>query len=242
AVIVLRLYPAVIAGYLVVARRWRALGATIAAIGLGVAVTVAELGIARCADFPQALGLARGSNWLAQSREMALSPGNLSLSAFVARPLAFLWGAETSSAASAIYLAAIAIAALVTIRATPRGIEQTNRAFSLWIAATLLVSPVVWVHYLVLLLVPFSQLAAEVCARSVGRELARLTLAAYVLIAVEALLAVLLPMRFDDWHTLVAAQYGFGALLFGYSAIYRFAREPAIGVSRYGGPMPGSSR
>ncbi|QJW97120.1 glycosyltransferase family 87 protein [Frigoriglobus tundricola] len=150
-----KLFPAFLALYLIAARRWRALGAA--------AATAAAIGAL-------ALGLFGTGAWRtyagevvpAVSAKYATQWNNLTLRAFWLRlfdptpesrviPLyhAPVLGAALAAAAR---LAVTGLAARAAWRAA--SVAGRDRAFAATVAAVVLVSPIAWPHYLILLVVP----------------------------------------------------------------------------------------
>jgi hypothetical protein len=57
---------------------------------------------------------------------------------------------------------------LINLRGHYAQEDRDNRAFSLWVAAAIFLSPIEWAHYMVLLLIPFLNMARAACAGPVG--------------------------------------------------------------------------
>jgi hypothetical protein len=103
---------------------------------------------------------------------LTLEPGH----EFTLRPMLELLRHAT------VILAQLSVLAM-TVRATlaeSRGsADRHQRAFGLWVVTTVLLSPTAWVHYMVLLLIPFAQLIGAY-AKTSSRAL-RLGLGSYLL-------------------------------------------------------------
>ncbi len=177
----LKAFPLVIVGYFIVQRRWRAFAWTLVGVIAGTAVTVLAFGIQRNASFVAGTYLTRSAGFLAR-------PANVALSSFVSRWFWYASGAVSMSpgldwARALTVIAAELIALGLTVIATvplvssvhndsPKYSHQTSpdksvdtadresRQFALWVTAAIMLSPTAWIHYLVLLILPFMLIAA----------------------------------------------------------------------------------
>jgi hypothetical protein len=237
AAALLRAYPLLLVGYFVIRRRWRALAFATAGIAAGILITTAALGLT------QVLSFVHGAIWLTDYSVVS-RVDNLSLGPFVSRTFWALTGTAAGSSTDWIRRAAIAVADAIvfglTIRATlldrNRG-DPDWRIYSLWIGTAIMLSPVAWHHYLLLLTIPFVQLVASV---SQGRSSSRaiwMATTAYILSAVSLRISnrflVPPPTAFQlDFPWLVRAieETSFAALLTGYVATYWFATDHASRV------------
>ena len=137
----------------------------------------------------------------------------------------------------------------LTIRATLADANRRDpdwRIYSLWIATSIMLSPVGWHHYLVLLTIPFVQLVASAAdGRSSSRAVWMAALA-YVLSAVSLRVfnRFLIPPPTDfqrafPWLVRALEETSFIALLTGYIAAYWFATDRARQVvSQFGVALP----
>ncbi len=230
----LRAYPLLLVGYFVVRRKWRAVAFAATGIAAGAFVTVATLG------FTQSLSFVHGASWVTDY-SIVNRVDNLSLGPFVSRTFWAFTGTASGLSADWIRRAGIAVADIVvlgiTIRAT---LADTNRGdpdwrvYSLWIATTIMLSPVAWHHYLLLLTIPFVQLVASAAdGRSSSRAIWMAALT-YVLSAVSLRVfnRFLIPpptefQRTFPWLVRALEETGFIALLTGYIATYWFATDYA---------------
>jgi hypothetical protein len=228
----LRAYPLLLVGYFVFRRKWRAVAFATAGIAAGVFVTVAALGLT------QTLSFIYGALWLTDY-SLVSRVDNLSLGPFVSRTFWALTGTASGSSTDWIRRAGIAVADIVvlgmTIRATLADANRGDpdwRIYSLWIATSIMLSPVGWHHYLVLLAIPFVQLAASAAdGRSSSRAVWMAALA-YVLSAVSLRvfnrLLIPPPTEFQlifPWLARALEETSFIALLTGYIAAYWFATD-----------------
>ena len=232
AAALLRAYPLLLAGYFVIRRKWRAVAFATAGIAAGLFVTVATVG------FTQSLSFVHGALWLTDY-SIVNRVDNLSLGPFVSRTWWAFTGTAPGSSADWLRRAAIAVAGIVvlgmTIRATLADANRRDpdwRVYSLWIATAIMLSPVAWHHYLLLLTIPFVQLVASAAQ---GRSRSRAVWMAALAYALSALsLRVfnrfLIPPPTDfqrtfPWLVRALEETSFVALLTGYVAAYWFATD-----------------
>jgi len=151
-----RVFPLLMAVFLILRRRWRALGFMLFGIAAGLAVTVAVLGLGATLD------------WTVGVRILSLrifrdAAENAALPAFVWRDFPVATGISARAAAeAAAMLASVAIFVLTcapTLRARIADREADLRLFGLWVTASIVLSPMAPIYDLVLLLVPFSVIA-----------------------------------------------------------------------------------
>ena len=77
--------------------------------------------------------------------------------------------------------AAVGIAVAVETWARENEPDTDRRAYSLWIATMIMLSPTAWYHYVVLLLLPFIQLTAAAVAGRAGGMAATMCIVSYIL-------------------------------------------------------------
>jgi len=246
----LRAYPLLLVGYYVIRRKWRAVAFATAGVAAGVFVTVAALGLT------QTLSFVHGASWLTDDY-LVKRVDNLSLGPFVSRTFWALTRTASGSSADWIRRASIAVADLIvlglTIRTTladeNRG-DPDWRIYSLWIATAIMLSPVGWHHYLVLLTIPFVQLVTSAAQGRSGARAIWMAALAYLLsaasLSVFNRLLVPPPTAFQlnfPWLAHALEEASFAALLTGYIAAYWFAtdhgrRVPATRATIVSVPAP----
>ncbi|HEY9157513.1 glycosyltransferase family 87 protein [Candidatus Binatus sp.] len=228
----LRAYPLLLVGYFVVRRKWRAVAFATAGIAAGVFVTVAVLGLT------QSLSFIYGALWLTDY-SVVNRVDNLSLGPFVSRTFWALTGTASGSSTDWIRRAGIAVADIVvlgmTIRATLAKANRRDpdwRIYSLWIATSIMLSPVGWHHYLVLLAIPFVQMVASAADGRSSPRAVWMAALSYVLSAVSLRVfnrfLIPPPTEFQlIFPSLARAleETSFIALLTGYIATYWFATD-----------------
>jgi len=140
AAALLKLYPAAAGGYFLFGRRWRALGWTIVFFVLGLAAS----GIGNWITFAQ-FGMSGTMG--------AVHRGNLTALAFYQDVIgggSANWLVYALTATDDLLL--VAIAAWPASRSTRTGGPSDGIAFSLWLGAAILMSPLAWPHETLLLL------------------------------------------------------------------------------------------
>lgn len=219
----LRGFPLLMAGYLAVGRRWRALGYTAGGLAAGGLITAFAFGPARIVSFRQAIELVTSGQFIA-------APANIALGSFVSRVLWYVWAAGLGKGFFALrlpfaILAQIALLAL-TMMATlaPCGVaDRDGRAFALWVCATTLLAPTAWLHYMVLLLIPFVLMAAAGARGTLQARSAWAAVASYLTIALAMIVASALPARAPAWIKLMVEEFASVSALTAYLAAYWFA-------------------
>ena len=228
--VLLRIFPVIMCGYLLMRRRWRALGFAIACLAIGAAITIALVGLRIALDFRFAIAFINGYGYVLQS-------SNVALHAFITRFFIYSAGwplppildlpRQVIEMASAIALVGFTIAVSNRSAVSP---DSDSRVFSLWIVTTILLAPTAWLHYLVLLFIPYAQIiSATASGRASSRSL-RTAVASYFVLT--GLFFILDAMHGELPHTVVALlrEAPFAALALAYVATIWFVldrREPA---------------
>jgi hypothetical protein len=231
----LRAFPFLLLGYFAIRRKRKALGFALAGTIAGALITVALIGCARCFSF------LNGAVWVSNQDRMNF-PFVISLSPFISRMCWALFGSTPGPAPELIRRGAIvAVDAFIlglTIRATLAGVGRRDdncRIYSLWIVTSILLSPIAWHHYLVLLVIPFVQMAVAAEEHRSSRRALWMAAASYLLASVSVPITFTLlarPTAFQlDFPALSAPllETGFFTLLMGYIATYWFAVDSKSG-------------
>lgn len=228
--ILLRVFPVIMLGYLVVRRRWRALGFTIASIAIGAAITIALVGLDTTLDFRTAIGFVTDSRWLGR-------PANVALSGAIARTFLYLAGRPLGPTLDfarqtlevVCELALLGLTVFAT-RAPADSPDTDSRAFSLWIVATILLAPTAWLHYLMLLFIPFAQIvSASADGRASSRTLTT-TFASYLVLTGFMFVLNTMERLLPGIVLMMLREASFAALALAYAATIWFvldARELA---------------
>jgi hypothetical protein len=176
----LKVFPFVLVGYLVCRRQWRSLAWTAVGVVLIDLVTIWRVGLVAW-SFTEAIPFLTNRFWLSD-------PDNISINAVVSRIFWPPGDLPLSPAADAMRRVVIALAELgvfaVTMRATVRRETESERrwqTFSLWTVAMIVLSPTAFPNYLIVVVVPFVDLARTATRRGVPARAARAALASYCL-------------------------------------------------------------
>jgi Glycosyltransferase family 87 len=226
AAALLRAYPLALGGYLLVRRRWAALSWMIGAVVAGALLTIAVAGWETCYSFRIAINFMTGRHFLDQA-------GNVALASIISRAFWYFGpanpggGFEFARAATSLAarLALVGVTALVTLAPSAGRPDRDRRAYSLWIATMILLSPTAWMHYLVLLILPFIALAS---ARSVGRASGRavaMCIASYALTDLAFVMAAAIGQS-EVWGA-IGQVGGFVALALAWLALLQFVHDGA---------------
>lgn len=175
----LRAYPLALSAYLLLLGRWRAFASEVAFLTIIALVTVLVLGTGFCENWIQGIGYAT---------RLGANPATVTLHTFVSRFFWYCFGMKLSNWLEFFRYAAIGAAEFALLAFTAKATLSSHRfGFSVWIVAAILLSPMAWTHYLVLLFIPFGELVAAanqgMCSgRAIGMMIVSygLTIALYV--------------------------------------------------------------
>jgi glycosyl transferase family 87 len=221
----IRIIPFAVGGYIVLTRRWRVLA--YAAIGavLGAAATVYVVGMRHSVSFFYAVPEHYNDYmWLA-------GPANIAMEAFISRIFWGIWGPQPGATLSLVRVAAIVCADLtvlaLAVRATlvrKAGDDPDGRIFSLWVATSMMLSPTMWMHGEVLLLLPFLQLASAFVQKRASRRSLDMAIVSVLLGYAALVIYLFFPESYPFLKTSLE-ECGFGSLLAGYVSTYWFATD-----------------
>jgi len=226
--IMLRAFPLVLALYLIITRRWRALlSMTIGLVVIG-AITVGGVGWHIVRSFIDGAALT-------MSHHPVSLPINVAIGTFITRLFWYLFGPALSSGLESARKVTVILVELVmlgfSLRATLRttlGRDSSLRAYGLWVVVSVMLSPIAWIHYMVLFLIPFIQITLAAHRGSCGPSAMWAVVASYFLIALS--IGLREPSRRLGGDTLyfVIAECAFISVLLAYFAAYRFAIDDRI--------------
>jgi hypothetical protein len=206
----LRVFPLLIMLYLLVQRRWRVLAYAAAGVAAGGLVTAAYLGIDYILNFVFALSFLTIKLWL-------VHPMNVSMNAFVSR---MFWYAGIQNAVTirgAVVLADLAVL-YMAIRATKANEGDHDwSAFSLWVVAAVVLSPIAWFHDMVLLLLPFAQIASGAWRGTASARVIGLAIVSYFLAEIASA-----TLNGPPGSAPVISQLQFASLMLLFAAVYWF--------------------
>ena len=217
AACLMRIFPLLIIGYLMIKRRWRAVVFTIAGLIGGLIVTCVLVGLKVVMSFGNAIEVLTATRWLHYDT-------NVALAAFVSR---LYWSRFGESPAAQIEmlrhatitvvsLAMLACTCLVTFRRAPEK-DRDSRLYALWVTTAIVLSPTAWIHYMVLLFIPFARIFTSA---SRNRFAMALTIASYMLLMTACPDGCI--TRFIPYTTTLS-------LMLAWSAALAFAVGPASG-------------
>ncbi|HVA40611.1 MAG TPA: glycosyltransferase family 87 protein [Candidatus Binataceae bacterium] len=224
----LRIFPLLLVGYLILMKRWRVLAYTMVGLAVGGLVTLALVGIGRSFSFLLAPRL------LTEQWAQAL-PGNIALATTMARMFWYFFGVHLGATLdwtrrAATWGAELGLLAL-TVRATvarPSSDDPEGRLFILWIMTAILASPTSWFYYLVLLALPMVKLSAAAANERTSRRALWAGVACYTL---AWLYFTAVDMKSQELalhpNTLVWRVGASPVGLLAYLSLYWFATDPA---------------
>lgn len=229
--IALKAYPAFFAIYLVCRRRWRALLWMVIWGGIIGLLTLWAVGLVSF-FFVDGFGFTT-------ARRFLQNPGFFSIDSVVSR---LFWREGVPLARSAdimrrgvIAVVELAVFALTVWAAAGAGPDRSWRAFSLWVVAMILLSPIAEPHYLVLLVVPFASIADTATRGEVDPRMIYAAIASYLVAFYRYPLALLQHYALGSagffW---IANQSWFCAVALAYLAAYWLAIARTSGAQTSG--------
>jgi hypothetical protein len=212
AAIMLKAFPIVLIGYLASHRRWRAI------VWASCTIALAPILV---------LPMFRIRDWLLFYKNNGndpyfLSIDNIAPAAFISRVYWHLFGVHGSSLIRHLLIAGFDAAVLVTaFYGSLRDETSCDIDFSLWLIVMLLVSPLVWLHYLPLLIIPATQVASLFNHGHHFGLAVLVMLFAYALIFISYPIADELPRH---GTAELCSEYGVVALLLLFTSVLLLAR------------------
>ena len=214
----LRAFPIAIAGYLILQRRWRALAYLMASLAIGLSLTAAFSGVHNTLSFFANIPSFAGHAAAAIQRDLAIN-------FFISREL-FAISPHPGQVLNLTRIALIVAADFIVIAATtrvtlmlPAREDPDYRLFSLWVATAVILLPIVWDYDLVLMLIPFSQLAIVAARREASRRASAMTILSYSLLI------------WWEYVALSANEFGFFSMLTAYLSAYWLATDQPDAVN-----------
>jgi hypothetical protein len=215
----LRAYPLAIFGYLALMRRWRALFFTLATLAVVGFATVMLLGWRMCIDFTS------GARFTLRYLSAGL-PKNISINGFISHFFWNIFGPKLGHNLHLVRYLTIAACEVVIVGFSIYATVQSSdsRAFSLWIATAIMLSPIAWLHYLVLMFILFAEIAAAANQGECSRRAMWAAVAGFISIAlVNAVMH--LTSNFSRTFFWLGQLY-FVPLLLVYLSAYWLATDP----------------
>jgi len=180
-----KIYPVVLLGYFLFSRRWTVVASAGLTILVGILLSIVAFGSELSVDFIHQISRTAGDKFWSYTL-------NASLGAIVAKSLWLLAGHNYGLAMKLTRTALIVLAVSAVLAMTIRGTLSANRrdddsiGFALWVAATMVLTPIVWPHHLTVLLIPLRLMIGDV--RYKNRTVFRLAIFSYCAAEVELLL------------------------------------------------------
>jgi hypothetical protein len=150
-----KVHPIFLLGYFLLSRRWVTVAYAAMTVLAGIVLSVAAFGMEYQIAFLRAAWSYGGDLFLPYTM-------NVSLDAMSSRVVSLFAGHESEGQIARLSLAILlkcllaALTVWATLIARRRGVDRL--AFGLWVAAVVLLTPVIWLHHLINLLIPLAQL------------------------------------------------------------------------------------
>jgi Glycosyltransferase family 87 len=168
--VLLKVYPVLFLGYFVICRRKAVVTSACLTIGVGVLVSLAVFGMPiNLASLQQIRTYGGETFWTYRV--------DFSLGAMISRSVWLVAGHDLTPFVERTRIAAVYVAQLLVVLATIYGTvvalrqKRERLAFGLWVAAIVLINPLVWFHHLMLLLIPLALMIGEPFVGSVALKL-----------------------------------------------------------------------
>ncbi len=222
--VLMRGFPLLMVGYLVLRRRWRAIAYAALGIVMGGLLTVAILGL------PQTLSFSSGLRTVTMPRLLAV-PINVSLGAFVSRMYWYAFGPHSgiSNSVRRILVSAVEIGLLaLTVKASVKSRDTVDldwRAYSLWVVTAVMLSPTAWVHYLVMMLIPFIMMCTAASRGRANHRAIWMAVASFLLIALSTSGRTAFGPHPHGVLPIMVAECSFVSLAMVYVSAYWFASD-----------------
>ena len=223
-----RVFPLIIAGYLVVRRNWRALAFMVLGLIFIGTLTIAALGLHICISYIDGIHYALID-------EFTIDSSNVSLRAFIVRLGWSFFGYHVDwrtrwceQIASALMSAAVV---LITVKATLRHRSESafdQRGFCLWIATAVMLSPLSWIHYMILLLIPFIAIVSAAERDKCSTRTIAALVVAYLITSVDVVLRDKVAAGWQGLSFIFVGEFAFACLLVGFLATYWFATDDPV--------------
>ena len=223
----LRIYPFVLAGYLVLERRWRAFAYMALGAATGSIAAVALVGTGNCLSFIRGL-----SYYLAMNQLIAKSGDNaplafamrLSLGLEPVHALISLLGERGLLTAINLVLLTLTTRATLLRRA---GDDHELRIFSLWVMTAIILPPVSWDYDMTLILIPFAGIAMAARGGRASYRAIGMAVASYALIAIWRFSGIGDTAKVSGIVANTVKESASLSLIAAYSAAYWFAIDGA---------------
>jgi len=241
----LRVFPIMMAGYLVVERKWRALRWTAAGLAIIGFLTLMLVGWTRSLSFFGVFRLITSRHWYDQT-------DNISISAAASRIFWYAFGTSLSPGLDLLRQGAetvaefflLAVTARVTTSCAQIRKRLDPRVFALWVVATIILAPTAWFHYLVLLYIPYALIASAAYAGKASRRTVWMAISSCAIIWMQMLTYSALEPHSAPWFVILLRERASVSLGMAYVATYWFVSDgsPQLWNSGCDAQNPGSRK
>jgi hypothetical protein len=195
AAALLRMFPILFVGYLVIRRRRRELLYTVSMLAAGGLITLMLVGVHTSLDFVRAVDYVTHPRWLIQKENIALAAVIFRLfRAFGDTPTPSMEIAR-QAVTSAARLAILGLTIQATVKSRPDQVHDDSAALSVWFPAMILLSPTAWVHYLVILLFPYAAMLKSASRGLAPIRASAMMILSYVLINSRFLFVIITQLH-----------------------------------------------
>jgi hypothetical protein len=119
----------------------------------------------------------------------------------------------------------------LTVKATAKSRDNADpdwRAFSLWVVTAVLIAPTAWVHYLVLMLIPFIMMSIAAGRGRANHRAIWMAVASFMLIALSTSGRTAFGAHPHGILPIMVAECSFVSLLMVYISAYWFASDDLL--------------
>ncbi|HVN28817.1 MAG TPA: glycosyltransferase family 87 protein, partial [Candidatus Binataceae bacterium] len=224
----LRIYPLTMGGQLLAERNWRATVSLALTFLAGVTLTMLVGPGVSSAGFLRSFGMG-GASGGSPFDVWIYRPASVSLLAFISRLLILAGYPHATSGWPKVLITVVVALVVLWVSAvtTWHHRDRPARNFCLWVVTTLILSPMVWLHYLVLLLIPYGSIAIARFRGETGPITSTAALLSYCWIMITTPLLAELSFVYQEkspYH-LAISEVGFIGIAFAYVVVLAFAAE-----------------
>jgi hypothetical protein len=152
----LSLFPAIMSGYFVARRRWRAVLYFIVGLAAGGLATFVTFGFIRSISFIRAIPFLMSTQWLAYNISIGPLVSSLYLLLYSGRSFRL----RSFGLQAIIFLLRLLVVSLAWLLTSKYSTDKKwdSRAFPVWVVTMILIAPTAWPHYMVMLYIPFAMI------------------------------------------------------------------------------------
>jgi hypothetical protein len=226
----LRVYPVLLLGYLFMKGRWPI---TRSAILGGIAISAITFGIYGKDVF---FGLLESAHYIlgVQGPHFSKLFFNLAVGSFVSRMYWYAFGVNLSMTLNLARVLTIGLVDAIVLAMTVVGTRRSegDRAFPLWIISAIILSPIPWIHYMVLTMILYAMMGSAAVRGECGPRAIWTGVASYLLIAFS--IHIRTPLMNSEHIILlrIAAESLFVSLMLAFLSAWWFAIDSNGGHGR----------